>query len=134
MLSNPKRGLQEPFLYSVSMTAVSAIREDEKEVNYLMNLARYAQMQQEHFIESRLQNRWHYDADSQYHQVGRARVPLDDFLSEGIAPDYSETKIKRRGMLERREDRGLSKKDSSKLHGCQEPLQKRKQLSFARSF
>lgn len=147
MMSNPKRCLQEPFLYSVSMTAVTAIREDEKEVNYVMNLARYTQMWQERFIENRLQNRWHYyDADSQYHQVGMARAPLDDFLSEGkinesavdalikdqeieatiegkevrrvylegIAPDYSETKIKRRGMLERREDRGLSKKDSSK--------------------
>jgi hypothetical protein len=34
--------------------------------------------------ENQLQNRWHYfDVDSQYYQVGRARVPLQDFLAQG---------------------------------------------------
>jgi len=77
MLSNPKRNLPLPIDYSISVSAATALKADGSEINYVMNLPRYARMWSNRFEQNKLQVRLQSVKDGA--QEGTTRHALVDF-------------------------------------------------------
>lgn len=90
-LSNPKRELELPLTYSISVSAASALSK-EGEMTYVMNLPLYAQMWQSRFTENKLQLRFQ-DLECASKQEGRERFDLIDFLNHGLLDEFKVSEL-----------------------------------------
>lgn len=82
MFSNDKRSMVKPIEYCVSITADTAVSNDnpEEEVEYIQNLPRYAKMWGDRLSDNNIQNRWKRTDDNS--ESGRERMPLESYLQE----------------------------------------------------
>lgn len=124
-LSNPKRNLPTPIVYSISVSAIEVIRNDVT-YNHVMNLDRYTNMWHDRFTNNMFQIRLQ-ELGGLRRQEGIDRVPaeyseeyvsslIDSFKSmaaeqgkkvrgiylEGESKDYFENKEQRKALLENR--------------------------------
>lgn len=78
MLGNDKYKLPKPFLYSISMSAVTSIADDGSHPKeHIMNLSAYAKMWQERFPCIKIQDRWQLQSGPQF---GGERKLIADIL------------------------------------------------------
>lgn len=80
MYLNPKRKMELPIDYSISVSvAPSVYEEDQKKINHVMNLPAYSKMWKDRFTENKVQIRFQHKETGL--QEGRNRINLEELMT-----------------------------------------------------